>query len=157
MGKIYNFKKFGFQPFQSRMENIQVRNFWMDKGTPKPFTGSDAPHFSRFEIVKWQPNPYYGKLDEYIKDGYEYSFDGIFLKKPGHSIQKTFFENPESCYTLAYWVDIDNDEMSPDLKFVGSRPFMLDPQEKLYFMQLAEIAQAEIEKQLRENIDGDDY
>jgi hypothetical protein len=151
MGKIYNFKKFQFQPFQSRMDNIQVRNFWMDKGTPKPFTSYEGPKFSHFEIVKWEPNPYYGKYDDYIKDGYEESFGGDFLQKPGHSIQKTFFDKPESCYVIAYWVDMDHDEMSPDLKFVGSRPFELDPQEKVYFMQLAEITQKEIENQLRQN------
>lgn len=158
MGTIYNFKKFQFQPFQSRMDNIQVRNFWMDKGTPKPFTSYEGPNFSHFEIVKWEPNPYFAKYDDYIKDGYEESFGGDFLQKDGHSIQKTFFDKPESCYVIAYWVDINHDEMTPDLKFVGSRPFDLEPQEKIYFMQLAEITQKEIEKQLRQNEeDEEDY
>ncbi len=30
----------------------------------------------RYEIIKWQPNCYYGKEAEYIEDGWEFS-DGV--------------------------------------------------------------------------------
>lgn len=150
MGTLTNFKRFQFQPFQSRIGDLQVRNFWMDGGTPKPFTGTDKPKFSHFEIVKWEPNHYYGKYDEYINNGYVESFGGGYLQKPGHSIDINFFKSPENCYTLAYWVDMDHDELSPDLKFVGNRPVKLSKEEQQVFMQLAELGQAHIEKELEE-------
>jgi len=150
MGTLRNFKRFQFQPFQSRIGDLQVRNFWMDEGTPKSFTGTDKSNFSHFEIVKWQPNPYYGKYDEYITNGYVESFGGDYLQKPGHSIDINFFKSPENCYALAYWINMDHDEMSPDLQFVGNRPVRLNKEEQQAFMELAELGQAHIEKELEE-------
>ena len=151
MGTIYKFDKLKFNPFQSRIGDIQVRNFWMDGGTPKSLQSHlNLPKFSFFEIVKFEKNPYFGKYQEYIDNGYEESFGGDFIQKPGHSIQKTFFDREESCYTLASWDNINHDELTPDLRFCGSRPFDLNTTDLDIFMQLASIGQREIEKQLRE-------
>lgn len=160
MGTIYKFEKLTFNPFQCRIGNIQVRNFWMDKGTPKTLQSHlKMPKFSFFEIVKFEKNPHFGKYQEYIDDGYEESFGGDFLQKDGISIQKTFFDREESCYTLASWDRINHDELTPDLKFCGGRPFDLDTHDLEKFMQLALMGQKEIERQLRdltnEDEDGD--
>ncbi len=160
MGTIYKFEKLTFNPFQCRLGNIQVRNFWMDKGTPKTLQSHlKIPKFSFFEIVKFEKNPYFGKYQEYLEDGYEESFGGDFLQKDGRSIQKTFFDREESCYTLASWDNINHDELTPDLKFCGSRPFDLDAHELEVFMQLALMGQKEIERQLIEltNENEDEY
>jgi hypothetical protein len=161
MGRIYKFDKLKFEPFQCRIGDIQVRNFWMDKGTPKSLQSHlKLAKFSYFEIVKFEKNPYFGKYQEYIDDGYEETFGGDFLQKIGHSIQKTFFDREESCYTLANWDNMDHDELTPDLRFVGSRPFDLSKEDMDIFIQIATLAQKEIERQLREltsNEDEDEY
>lgn len=158
MGTIYNFNKFQFHPFQKRIGDIQVRNFWMDDGTPKSLQSHlNLPKFSFFEIVKFEKNPYFGKYQEYIDNGYEESFGGDFLQKDGHSIQKTFFDREESCYTLASWDNINHDELTPDLRFCGNRPFDLNTTDLDIFVLLASIGQREIEKQLRQNEDEEEY
>ena len=68
------------------------------------------------------------------------------------NISKSCFKNEEVMYMLASWDNIDHDELTPDLKFVGNRVFELDTEEKEVFMQLAEIGQKEIERQLNVNI-----
>lgn len=67
---------------------------------------------------------------------------------PNFHVSYSLFENKESCYTLASWVDMDHDECSPDLKFVGGRPFDLDATETAEFWVLVKDAQTHIEKEL---------
>ena len=159
MGKIRNFEKLKWKPFQIREENISVTNYWLDeKGRKCPVQSHlDIPRFSYFEILKWDKNPYYGKEQEYRDKGYVDSFGGDFLQSPaGSSIQKTFFHKPESCYMLASWTNMDHDEKSPDLKFVGSRPMDLTEYEWIIFMRLANAGQIEIQRQLN-NFNEEDY
>ena len=151
MGTIYKFEKLIFNPFHCRLGNMQVRNFWMDKGTPKTLQSHlKLPKFSFFEIVKFEKNPLSGKYQEYLENGYEESFGGDFLQKDHMSISKSSFDKEESCYTLASWNNINHDELTPDLQFCGGRPFDLNKIELEIFMQLSLIGQKEIERQLRE-------
>jgi len=161
MGRLRNFNKLKWKPFELREGNISVRNFWRDKDGKKCPTQShlDIPRFSYFEIVKWQENPYYGKLQEYLDNGWEISFGGEFLNRPGggSSIQLTFFTgSPESCFMLASWSNMDHDEKSPDLKFVGSRPMDLNEEEQMIFMKLAKAGQEHIQEVLN-NFNEEDY
>jgi len=159
MGKLRNFDKIKWKPFQVREGNISVTNYWTNKEGKKCPVQShlDIPRYSFFEILKWEPNHYYGKLQEYINDGWEIGFSGDFLQKNHTSIQLSFFtHSPESCYMLAMWKNMDHDEKSPDLEFVGSRPFDLTPEEQLVFMKLAKEGQAHIEKVLHK-FNEDEY
>jgi len=152
MGKLYNFDKIKWKPFQHRIGNISVTNFWIDeRGNKKPLQSHlDHPKYSFFELVKWEANNYYGKLQEYLDDDWVVSFGGEFLQKGGTSISLSFFtRSPESCYMLAMWTKLDHDECSPDLKFVGSRPMDLSKDEQATFMELATLGQKHIEKVLR--------
>lgn len=152
MGRLRNFEKIKWKPFQVREGNISVTNYWTDKDGKKCPVQShlDIPRFSFFEILKWEPNAYYGKLQEYLNDGWEISFGGEFLQKNRTSISLSFFtHSPESCYMLACWRNMDHDEKSPDLEFVGSRPMDLSPEEQVVFMKLAKEGQVHIEKVLR--------
>ena len=80
----------------------------------------------RWEIVKWQPNPYYGKESEYIRSDNGY-IDG---KRRHVVIDESCFVNPETCYSLAF---IENG--IPD--YVGNRPLELtDIVEILDFLEL---------------------
>jgi hypothetical protein len=49
---------------------------------------------------------------------------------------------------LASWENMDHDEKTPDLKFVGSRPMDLTEYEWIIFMRLANAGQFEIQRQL---------
>lgn len=69
----------------------------------------------RFEIIKWQENPYYQKESEYIKE------DDFYYKEEicSFSIHKSCFEDPESCYVVSF---IENGIVD----FVGDRVIELE-------------------------------
>lgn len=154
MGKIYNFNKIKFEPFKKRIGDISVRNFWLDKdGVPKTLQSHlNYNKFSYFEIVKYEKNPYYGKYEEYLKDGWEEINNGQAVNKDWRTIHKSCFQNEETCYTLAVYNEIDHDELTPDLTFVGSRPFQLTEEEQKTFWQIAKIGQEYIEEFLNNNL-----
>ena len=70
-----------------------------------------------FEIVQYYPNPYYGRENEFVKNG-DYYKDYRFINT---SIHKSCFKNKESCYTVGYFIYDENNGESPDFKSVGSR------------------------------------
>jgi hypothetical protein len=161
MGKLRNFEKIKWKPFQLREGSISITNHWKDKdGKVIPAQSHlDIPRFSFFEIVKWEKNEYYGKLQEYLDNGWEISFGGEFLRKidGGRSIDLSFFtQSPETCFMLASWTNMDHDEKTPDLKFVGYRPFDLTEEEQAIFMRLAKAGQDHIEEVLNE-FNEEDY
>ena len=149
MGRLHNFDRIKWMPYGERKGDISVTNFYMDNGVPKPVQSHlKISPFSYFEILKWQPNHYYGKLDEYLEEGY--TIESGFVSNGGVNIDIKFFDKPETCYMLASWNNIDHDEMSPDLEFVGNRVFELTAEEKLVFMELAERGQNYIQKTLND-------
>jgi hypothetical protein len=150
MGKIYNFNKIQILPFKKRIGDIGITNFYMDGDVPRPVQSHlDIPPFSYFEIVKYKSNPYYGKENEYEWEG---DSALLFLGEPGGyaRVHKSCFVRPETMYMLASWKNINDDECSPDLKFVGSRPFELNEEEQKVFWELAKIGQEHITKILEE-------
>jgi hypothetical protein len=161
MGKLRNFNKIKWKPFEIREGNISVRNFYLNKEGKKTPTQShlDLPRYSFFEILKWEPNPYYGKLKEYLDSGYELSFGGEFIRNGhGHHIDITFFtRGVESCYMLAHWENMNHDEKTPDLIFTGSRPFDLSSEEQIIFMKLAKECQEHIEEVLKNFNEDEDF
>jgi hypothetical protein len=151
MGRLRNFNKLKWKPFHFRLGSISVTNYFIDKDGKKcPMQSHlDISKYSFFEIVKWEPNQYYGKLQEYLDNGWTISFGGDFLQRNNTSISLSFFTgSPESCFMLASWENMDHDEKSPDLKFVGSRPMDLNEEEQSIFMQIAKAGQQHIEKVL---------
>ena len=159
MGRLRNFDKLKWKPFQLREGSISVTNYWTDEDGKKcPMQSHlDIPRFSFFEIIKWEPNQYYGKLQEYLDNGWTVSFGGEFLQKDHTSISLSFFtKSPESCFMLASWENMDHDEKSPDLKFVGSRPIDLNEEEQAIFMNIVKVGQKHIEKCLNK-FNEEDY
>lgn len=76
-----------------------------------------------YEIVKYYPNPYYGKESEYVQtDLGNYAHPDY----PHCFIDKTCFKNPESCYTIGIFEERDDDE--PDFRSIGSR-IVVEPSE----------------------------
>jgi hypothetical protein len=97
----------------------------------------------RYDIIKWYPNDYYGKEEKMIEEeGYErieYGSGGFGLKKDHHTIDSSCFQNPESCYTVAY-LEYDDDEQCCDLTTVGPRLLKLKKKDRKAFFQVYKIA-----------------
>jgi hypothetical protein len=155
MGKHRNFHNIKWLPYQERIGNIVATNFWMDGDVPKPSQSHlDIPPFSWFGIEKFEPNPYYGKENEYELDGNYYlpkneAVYGLYR------IHKSCFVNPETAYVLASWNNMDHDECTPDLEFTGNRPFELGYEEFKEFWTVAKNCQQHIERILNDGLDED--
>ena len=69
-------------------------------------------------IVKYYPNNFYGKLEKYLKDGWEDK--GTFLlQKDGVSIEKELFENKENYAVVAYLKFDPSKDYCTELKSFG--------------------------------------
>ena len=89
----------------------------------------------RYVIVEYYQNDYYGKLEEYILDGYKQN--GRFLKAPGHSIEISLFHREELKCVIA---DFMRGDGFYDLQTVGERPFRLSDDDFLVFRQICRFA-----------------
>ena len=98
----------------------------------------------RYEIVKWQPNAYYNKQQEYIDNGWELS--GGFYRSNNISIGESCFVNPETCYTIAT-LHYDKGEGCCDMKTVGSRLLELSKLERADFFAVYEYAEDRIQEE----------
>ena len=73
------------------------------------------------QFVQFTPNQYFGKLQQYLDNGWEDKGDYIACSKPyKHSISKSLFDLEETCYVLA-WLRYDKKEEVCDLTTVGDR------------------------------------
>ena len=117
-----------------RINNIECRKYTATK--------TDEVHY---EIVKWENNTQFGKEKEYRDNGYVDSFGGDFLQKNGHSIQKTFFERQETCYTVAS-LNLNMTEPCGDLESVGSRLLYLKKDDIKDFFEVYRLADQKISK-----------
>lgn len=101
------------------------------------------------EFVRWSPNPDYGKLDEYLKDGWVDEGDMIVqteLYKCSRS--KSLFELKEFCYVVA-WLKYDEKDEVCDLKTVGDRMLRL---ENIHdFMDVYKIADKKMKEMNKQN------
>ena len=82
---------------------------------------------TRGEFIRWSPNPDYGKLDEYLKDGWIDEGDTIVHTEPclRCTRSKSLFELEETCYVVA-WLEYDEKEEVCDLETVGDRMLRLE-------------------------------
>lgn len=73
------------------------------------------------QFVQFTPNQYYGKLQQYLDNGWEDKGDRITCSDPyKHSICKSLFDLEETCYVIA-WLKYDKKEDVCDLTTVGDR------------------------------------
>ena len=81
---------------------------------------------TRGEFIRWSPNPDYGKLEDYLKDGWVDEGDMIVQTELYRcSRSKSMFELKEFCYVIA-WLEYDNKDEVCDLKTVGDRMLRLE-------------------------------
>ena len=109
-----------------RINNIEFRN-----------NCNTNPSFGRGEFLVWEPCSYYGKYDEYIKDGFVEK-DG-FLRKDRSNISVKFFDMKETCYVIA-WLKYDEREGCCDLESVGPRLLHLSDEDRKDFFEVYKIA-----------------
>jgi hypothetical protein len=98
----------------------------------------------RYEIIRWQPNCYYGKEAEYIEDGWKFS-DG-FYRRNASGIHENCFKNPETCYTIAT-LNYRKGEGNCDLTTVGNRLLELSKPERVDFFAVYEYAEDRIQEE----------
>lgn len=100
----------------------------------------------RYEIVRWQPNSYYNKQEEYLADGWERT--GGFYRKDNVSVSEGCFVNPETCYTVAT-LQYRAGEGDCDMHTVGSRLLQLDRADREDFFAVYELAEDRIREEAR--------
>ena len=101
---------------------------------------------NRYEIVKWEINPYYRSEDRLVSEGYEkveYPDGSFSFKKEYHNINESCFKNPESCYTIST-LEFDEKEYCCELRSVGNRLLKLKKQDRKDFFKVYKIAEREI-------------
>lgn len=81
----------------------------------------NKPPFVSYDIVKWYPNLYYGKENEYIKLNHEFY---CYPKNTGCRIHKDLFKSKELCIVLATF-RYDYQEECYNFEFIGDRPLQL--------------------------------
>jgi hypothetical protein len=98
---------------------------------------------SRYEIVKWQPNHYYGQREEYLANGWR--FEAGWMTRDNVSVQASTFDMPETCYTIAT-LHHDTDEMCCDMKTVGTRLLDLNENDRNDFFIVYGLAEQKIKE-----------
>jgi len=98
----------------------------------------------RYEFVKWSVNEYYGNKEKMVnEDGFElfdYGKGQFSLRKNGRTIHSSCFENPETCYVVAY-LEYDKNEGCCDMTTVGPRLLELKKKDIKAFFKVYEIAE----------------
>jgi len=118
------------------MRSIKIGNIECRKYTS---TKTDKLHY---EIIKWENNPNYNKMQEYLDSGYTESLGGDFLERNGSSIQKSAFNLPQYCFTVGglhkgeEWY----------LQSVGSRICDLDNQDLEDFLEVYKLANKKLNR-----------
>ena len=100
----------------------------------------------RYEIVRWQPNSYYNKQEEYLASGWELS--GGFYRKDFTSVSEGCFVNPETCYTVAT-LHYEDGEGCCDMRTVGPRLLELDRTDREDFFAVYELVEDRIREEAR--------
>lgn len=91
----------------------------------------------RYEFIKWQTNEHFGKLEDYMKDGYVMSPSGESIRNGCRIIDLSMFKLPETCYVIA-WLK-KHKEGGWDMETVGDRLIDLDKQERDEFFELYKV------------------
>ena len=123
--------------FQKQTMKIRINNI----GAKKPaYIGSPpADAHRRLSIVQYYPCQYYGKLDEYLADGWEYVDEGTRIRKDNCTISKSFFDLEELLMGIAD-ITYDPSEDCTDLETVGERVLNLSKKDREDFFEVYELA-----------------
>jgi hypothetical protein len=121
---------------------IRINDFG---AVPPTYIGDPPENASRkLAVIQYQPCSYYGRLEEFLSDGWEDC--GTWITQQNHTISKSFFDLKETTIVIA---DIEYDEGrgSTTLTSVGERLLRLTPEERLNFFEVYEIASKKLIEQ----------
>ena len=114
---------------------IRINNFGAEPPTYLCETPLHADQ--QLSIVKYSPNIKYGKLQEYLDEGWEDI--GNSIKKDRCTIDKNCFTTVEAKYVVAT-LTYDTKEGCTDLRTVGQRVLELTKKDRETFFSVYEIA-----------------
>lgn len=113
----------------------------------------NEPEIPSYEIVKYYPNCYYGRKDEFEPIG------GGMYKEKGTSgdwrVHESCFVHPDSCFTVAIW-RWDKHEEIYQLESVGKRLNELVGEERKIFWDLYDWGEKFLEEKEKELNEWDD-
>jgi hypothetical protein len=102
---------------------------------------------NRLVIVKFFPNPKYGKMQEMLNDGWE--DDGDYIRKDMCSIHKNCFEGKENNIVIADLV-YDTKEEITGLETVGERVLDLSLEDRETFFEVYALAAKRLTNQCKQ-------
>jgi len=124
-----------FDKFLMRIGNIEGANYYHRTGEHLQSHIKEHKNYSRFEISKYQPNSYYGKLNTMLKEGWR-DMDNGFINKDNCSIDINCFKNSESKFVVAS-IDVKYREPEASDIVTGIRLIELSEDEKEAFMRIS--------------------
>lgn len=114
------------------MKNIRIENIELRRTSYKE---------NPYEFVKWYPNTYYKQEEKMLSEGY--TDTGHSLRKGNVSVSYSCFENPESCYVVAW---LKKDKEGCYLQTVGDRLLELSKEERNTFFDIYKKADKKLNK-----------
>ena len=115
--------------------NIRINDFG---AVPPSYIGTPPENASRkLAMIQYHPCIYYGRLEEFLSDGWEDLGDCI--SKERGTIAKAFFDLKETTIVIAD-IEYGEREGSTTLTSVGERLLGLTPEERLNFFEVYKIA-----------------
>lgn len=79
----------------------------------------EEPEHIKYEICNWEPSPYYGKEQDYIKEGDYYLPNNNTYRYI--RIHESCFKNHEFCYSIGFFTYNKNIDVY-EFSFCGERP-----------------------------------
>lgn len=113
----------------------------------------NEPEIPSYEIVKYYPNHYYGRKDDFEPVG-----GGMYKEKGsdgGWRVHEACFKYPESCFSVAIW-RWDKHEEIYQLESVGKRLNELVGEERKLFWDLYDWGEKFLEEKEKELNEWDD-
>lgn len=109
----------------------------------------EEPHEYELDIVHYYPNSYYGKLNDYIANGWEYSHSNTCLTKDTRTIGVSMFDREELCSSIAS-IDWSPKEECTELTSVGERILGLSEEDRKDFFEVYKIASDKMREKFNE-------
>ena len=123
--------------FQNRTMKIRINNIG---ARPPVYIGKPPENaYRRLSIVQYYSNHYFGKLEEYLADRWEYVDDNTRIRKDNCIIGVSSFDNEELCMVVAD-LEYDPSEGCTDLETVGERVLNLSKKDREDFFEVYELA-----------------
>lgn len=117
-----------------RIGNLEIRQATYLLPTP--------PENPAYHIDYWYPNGYYGRENEFIKEGDWY----VYPDNHHSRVHKDCFKYPQSCFAIASFT-YNKREGYYEFEFIGDRPLQITLEEREIFWKLIEYGFKELNKE----------